>query len=225
MPSSDIARIQATSAQASGAGTSIAATLNGVAVGNFVLAFVYIANTANISNVRDDLTVNAVRANQFNWAADGAWMEHWYFKNHGGGNRTFTGNFSASVGFRTIEVVEYSGVDTVAPADTGKTSTGTGTSTTPATGAVLPSEGNALFVGTAAATSTAAPVAAKPFNQAVSEAVNFNTTEDYVQATPQSQVATWTQGSSLLWGAILTVFLPQKYSAPGADLPTSQRRG
>jgi hypothetical protein len=210
---------QTNHAENAASAATIAATLNGVKEGNAVAVFVFCINSSTVQSVKDDLGNTAKKSISFNWTADGAFLEHWIFPHAAGGNRTYTATFSPAATFRTIHVAEFSGVDASLPF--GSTSSGTGTSTTPAAGSVTPRfDGSAVFA-TAAATSTAAPTAAAPYTSLVTEAVNFTTSEYLAQGTAAATNPGWTQGN-LLWGAIATVLLPDTSSAtiqPTRGLP------
>src|SRR3954466_3614309 len=96
---------------------TIATTLNGVVAGRCVFVYLFYVNSSSVTSLKDDLGNSAIRAQQFNWAADGSFVEHWYFPNCAGGNRTYTATFSPAASFRTIHVAELQGADPFKPVD------------------------------------------------------------------------------------------------------------
>jgi hypothetical protein len=104
------------------------------------------SGSVTVSGMADDLAVNAVRSGA---AANNGTLfqrvDHWYFENYGGGNRTFTATYSGSVQFRGIDVVELSGA--LLAGSAGPTSSATGTSAAPSSGATgVPASDGTYFL-------------------------------------------------------------------------------
>jgi hypothetical protein len=208
-----IARVQLNHAEAAGFGTTIGATLNGVAAASLILGRTTndSSGSVTVSGMADDLAVNAVRSGA---AANNGTLfqrvDHWYFENYGGGNRTFTATYSGSVQFRGIDVVELSGA--LLAGSAGPTSSATGTSAAPSSGATgVPASDGTYFFGTCAGPSQ--PAAAAPFGTVLQDTNDLVTEEEYVQPSAAALAATWTMTSGA-WAAIVSTYYPAVSAIP-----------
>jgi hypothetical protein len=189
-----------------------------VTPGSLIAVYVSVGHSVSVSNVRDDLAVNAVVANPFDWVAGIQRLEHWAFMNHAGGLRTITANFNGSGSFRSIVAAEFKGAH---PTNAiGVANNNSGTSATPSSGSVTPAVDGALLL--ASINDSAAPAVVSPFGEVFAEAVNDNDTEYLLQAIAAAVAAGWSMPSSA-YGAIITAFYPAPIARNARIMAPQQR--
>jgi hypothetical protein len=141
-----ISRVGSASTNGEGASaTTIAVTRNGVTAGNTLVAVV---------TCEADVTISVGDDQSGSWQAAAARstgigsLQMFYAANHPGGNTTITATFGASAPFRGIIVVELSGLGSSPTAEAPSPNTNSGTSSTPSTVSLTPSENDAyVFAG------------------------------------------------------------------------------
>lgn len=129
-------------------GTSISVgPLSTGAAGSLTIACVMFAytSTETCDSVEDDLANGFTSLGYVDFAAVGYRMYIFYFENSDGGSRTFTANFSTSVGDRYIEVSVWPGALTSGAF--GGENDGAGSASTTTSSSVTPTEDNALVLG------------------------------------------------------------------------------
>jgi len=193
--------VRFSNAQSGATDTTIACSLTGIAAGCLLVVCASSASGVTIT-VADDLSVAAVQAVQK--VGVGKNIQIWYFKNYGGGNRTFTVTFSAGVTARSIVAIEYSGRDPDNPFDT--SATGNGEDALPTLGPVTPAQNGSLFIGYMGAFQQ--PDAASPFEVVYNDTVNLLNSEDFIQTSAASLATTWTLPVSDFWAGAMAVFKP-----------------
>lgn len=206
-----ITRTQFNNAQSGASGPTIAVALTGIAAGSLVIVIGSCESTKTMT-LADDLSVAGVSAVAKTGVAKR--QEILYYKNYGGGDRTFTLTFNTNSSLRSIVAIEYAGADTVDGLDAGKTSSSNGEDANPTSGAVTPSVNGALFVGSCGGNANQ-PAAASPFGVIYNNTVNLLNSEDYIQTTAASQAAPWTITSDF-WAACVAVFKPAAGGGGGA---------
>ena len=201
-----VSRVQSNQVSTGGAtGTSIAVSLNGILAQSLVACAVMCDNTsATISGVADDLSVAAVKSVGLSDTNHSERQEHWYFKNYGGGNRTFTATFSVSTAWRALLAVETSGADLASPlGPTNSNSAATGATIT--AGSVTATQDGAYFF--ASCQGNTQPAAQSPLSEIWADTTLVHSHADNAQSTAAAFNATWTHTSGA-WSAIVSTFYP-----------------
>jgi hypothetical protein len=136
------------------------------------------------------------------------WIQAWYAKNIAGSPSGFTATFSAkTTTISLVDVVEYSGFDTVTPLDAGtyRTDTGTGTSlTTGASGTTIYTSETMIGMFGVAGYGGYPFTVGPGYKQELIDATSL--IEDMNVATTGSYTATATASNSISWGAIIVGF-------------------
>lgn len=217
-----VTRTQFNHVENAASGTSIAVSLTGIAPGSLVKVAVRHDGTTT-TGVTDDLSVAGALARGHTEGVDGIRIDVYYFKNHGGGNRTFTATFPAATA-RAIEVEELAGADTVNPL--GPVNSANGSSNTAAAGSVTPGVDGAYIAGYEAnASFDYVPQA--PMVGVLSELTSVSDSSALAQAINAAVNPTWTSASVENWAAVAVVFLPAPTVAtqPAKPLAPQQRFG
>lgn len=205
-------------------------SLTGVAAGATIVGGAShddVGGTATVSSVADDLAAPGTINHQFDDTAGFAQnFAHFSWKNHGGGNRTFTAYFNVSASFLNIAVVELASAEQVGTL-VGPATHGSGTSAAPSSGNVTPTKDGAYFFGQVQGQSVV-PTPAAPFSGILDETAANQNFEDYIQPTAAARNAPWTTAASAFWTALVSTYYPGVVAAPGVSqtgLAPQQRRG
>lgn len=224
-----ITRVQSNHFQASGGAGSISVGLTGVAAGAAIVGGAShddVGGTATVSSVTDDLAAAGAISHQFDDVSGFAQnFAHFAWKNHGGGNRSFTATFNVSAAFRNIAVVELAGAEQTGTL-AGPATHGSGTSAAPSSGNVTPANDGAYFFGQAQGQSVT-PTAAAPFGSVLDETAALQNFEDYIQPAKLARNAVWTMASAF-WTALVSTYYAAVVAPPGtcqAPMAAQQRRG
>jgi hypothetical protein len=110
-------------------GTTIAASLTGIAAGNTIVVHVGWQDSGAITCTVSDGSSYSVADAKRRDSVQGQSGEVFYFENSGGGNKTVTATFSTTTGFRRIRIYEITGIVTSSVLDqsAGQAQTGPGT--------------------------------------------------------------------------------------------------
>lgn len=191
-------------AEALGVGTTLACALSGIGAASLVIGMVTCDDVGTITRIRDDLAVDAVLQKALDWVAGSQRMEHHYYKNYGGGSRTFTLTTS-STDFRGILVHWVSGAHLTAPE--GPTNSATGNSAAPAAGAVTPGADGAYIFGTAFSSGGFTPTADVTWQEILRDTTLQEDTQALEQAVNATVNSTWGLSGAANWGAVVTSWL------------------
>ena len=204
-----VQRIQSNSNARVATGTTIVSpSTTGIAAASLVAVHVRYDNTGGITtlSVKDDLGVSAVIAVGITEGTDSIRTEIWYFKNYGGGTRTFTATFSATTTTTAIEVEELAGADTIAPLGA-TSSSDTVAATTASAGSVTPTRNNS-YISALAANANFVMTPSSPMLDVVNDSVGIADSSALAQKIAAAVNPTWTTASVANWGAVAAVFLP-----------------
>ncbi len=111
-----------------------------------------------------------------------------------------------------MEILEYSGLSTTAPAD--QSASATGTSTSPSGGSITTSRNNAMVISAFVDDNTdgVSITGTSGYTVEYSDLINSTSTrfgiEDKVQTTAGSTSGVWTIGSTTDWAAVIVSFKP-----------------
>lgn len=224
-----IALVQSTKKITTGSGTTLAYGSNTTA--NNLLCnthSVYHGGSVTISTPTDSRSTSyaAIAAQQ--GVAGGGFIRSYYGVPGSSGANTVT--FSADAGTDlTVVIAEFSGNATTTPLD--NNSSGTGTSTSPSSGAQTPSENNCMIYGAAMHTGVDTTWAEGGSIVQENEGGSSNmpvAVQYIVQTTATSQAATWTLGASRTWYAHHGIFKAAAGAAaaslPPMNVPTRATR-
>lgn len=190
------------------AASSIAATRNGIVAGNTIVVAVQCADTFAISNVSDGTITNSTPDITFHWAGGTQNMALFSFRNHAGGNFTFTANFAGNTAFRCIDIIELT------PSQFEGSASSSGSSASASSGNIspTPSVDGCYIVGFAGdAALTSAGGFADLFNDPTIVGTDL---EGLAQASKAAIAATWTLTSGV-WGAIAASYKPTAIAPVG----------
>jgi len=217
-----ITRTQSNHASAAGGGTTLNVSLTGVGVASLVcLSTSYDIGGGGTESVADDLSANALPINNTSAGGFSQSTALWYYKNYGGGNRTFSQVLSVSHLNRGITVAEAAGADTTAPLE--GTASNNGTSASPSSGNVSPAPsrpGTYLFGRCEGANQ---PSSASPASDIFQDSTTFGDTEDYTQPAASAIGLTWSMTSGS-FQALAASFIPADNRPQRRALSHQQRR-
>jgi len=217
-----ITRTQSNHADAAGSGTTLNVSLSGVASTSLVcLSTSYDIGGGGTESVQDDLTVAATGINSTSAGGFSQNTALWYYKNYGGGNRTFSQVLSVAHLNRGITVVELAGAVTGAPLD--GTASNNGTSASPTSGNLSPAPSIAGTYVFGRCEGANQPSSASPASDIFQDSTTFGDTEDYVQPTPAAFGLTWSMSSGS-FQALAASFKPADARPQRHALPHNQRR-
>jgi hypothetical protein len=211
--------------------TPLAVALAGIAPHSLVVVRISYDNSLGqtTASLVDDLAVAGALAVGVTRSDATQRIELYYFKDHGGGSRTFTWTGSAASSSKGIVATEYADAHLTSPLDgIAATDSGPGVSTAPTSGNIspAPSVNGTLIYGSANSGGT--PTWAAPFSSVFHDTTNVTDDEDYVQPTAGGLAATWTSASDT-FGALAASFKPAPPTVPvptsRASLPPQMRRG
>src|SRR6266581_1680667 len=202
---------QKASAQSAATGTNISVAFPAnVTTGNLIPVKVSCGDGQTVTSVTDTPLNSYAAAVQLDQTQTGQRIEGWYAKNIAGGADTVQANFSASVGFRSIAITEWSGADTTAPLGQVASSNNTGTEAAATSGTdKTPTEDGNLVWGAIVTDASAINILANsPFTLRESELTNFTGSEDQVQGAAAAVHSSFDVTGSSFWGVIMVLFKP-----------------
>lgn len=202
----------------SGVGVTVALAYDSnVTAGSLLICWAYFGAGTNPADYTciDSLTQTFTVANSQVQTTDGHILIIFYKANSAGGANTVTvTNVTGPVGTIRMSISEFSGVATVSPLD--QINAAQGSSTTPASGNVTPTENGELLCcggsGNTGTTYTAGTDFTKVVNVPSAAACRVGG-EYYVQPTAAAHNGTWTYGTSNQWTSVLASF---KQAAAGS---------
>lgn len=202
-------------------GTFSIGPINGIAAGNAlsVSSSWDETNGTTGSSITDDLSVAAVNCGTTDAGGFSQRSELWYYKNYGGGNRTFTLNNSPAQAGRMLSVEEVAGADKVSPL--GGVAVNSGISATPTSTNISPTPTlNGIYLwGTIEANSNQPSAdTGNGFAEIFNDTTTLGDTESKLQAVAAAIAATWT-ATSTGYQALAASFNPD-VGSPGLAIPS-----
>ena len=200
----------------SGGGTGSVATsfTSSVTAGHAVVVMTITGSgsTLDTTSVTDNQSNTYTQIGTTQHTAANTYIRMWYAKNVTGGSVTVTAHQSGSASGCLMELLEYSGLSTTAPAD--QSASATGTSTSPSGGSITPTSNNTVILSAFTDDNSDSVSITGTSGYTVEESDLLNSTssrngiEDKILTTAGATTGVWTTGSSSSWAAVIVSFKP-----------------